>query len=90
MDAGIGLGLDIDQSLVRGVEGNDGVLSPFVAEQDKGASQTLGLSVIIYLGSEVTAFIFVEDELIAVDGVSENKILELLKGWVFKRDSLVS
>jgi len=78
VDAGIGLGFDVNQPFVRSVKGNDGMLTPIVAEQDKGAPQTLGLSVVIHLGGEVAALILIKDKLIATREVFENKIPELL------------
>ena len=90
MDAGIGLGLNINQAPVRGVEGDDGVLSSLKTEQDKGTPQARGLSTVIDLGGEVAALILIKDELIAAGGVAENKIPELLEGRIFEYDSLAS
>ncbi|MBA7614482.1 hypothetical protein ES703_21747 [subsurface metagenome] len=90
MNAGIGLGFDINQASVRGVKGNDGVLSPLIAEQDKGTPQTLGLSIIVDIGSEVAALILIKDKLVAAGGVSENKIPEFSEGWVFEYNSLAT
>ena len=87
MDAGVGLGFDINQPSVRGVKGDDRVLAPIIAEQDKGRPQTLGFSIIIDVGGEVAALILIEDKLVAAGGVSENKVPEFLEGWVFEFNS---
>lgn len=90
VDASIGLGFDINQAPVRSIEGDDGMLASVVAEQDKGTPQPLSLGVVIDLGGEVAALILIEDKLVAVGGVSENKIPELLEGRVFELNSLAS
>jgi hypothetical protein len=61
-----------------------------MAEQDKGAPQTLGLSIIIDVGGEVATLILIKDKLIAAGGISENKVSEFLKGGVFEFNSLVT
>jgi len=60
------------------------VLPPVKAEQDKGAPQTSGISIIIHLGGEVAAFILIKHKLIAAGGVFENKVLYLFEGRVFE------
>lgn len=88
MDDGIALGFDINESPVCRVKGNNGVLPPFVAEQDKGTLQARHLSIIIYLGGEVAALILIKNKLVAAGEVLKNKILELLEGRVFECKSL--
>ncbi len=88
MDAGIGLGFDINQASVGGVKGDNRVLSPLKAEQDESTPQTLGLSIIADLGGEVPALVFIKDKLVAAGGVSEDKIPELLKSWIFEYNIL--
>ena len=90
MDAGVGLGFDINQSPVRGLKGDYGVLPPLIAEQDKGTPQTLGLSVVIHIGGEVATLIVIEDKLIPAGGVLENKVPELLEGGVFECSNLAA
>ena len=90
MDAGIGSGFNINQPPVRGLKGDDSVLSPLKAEQDKGTPQALGLSIIIHVSGEVAALISIKDKLIAAGGVPENKIPELLEGRVFEYNSLTT
>ena len=66
------------------------MLPPVKAEKDKGTPQTLGLSIIIHVSSEVAALILIKDKLVVAGRISENKIPELLEGWVFKFNSLAS
>ena len=84
MNSGIGLGFNINHPPVGGVKGDDGVLSPVIAEQDKGTPQTLGVSIVIHVSGEVATLILIKDKLIAASGVCENKIPELVEGWVFE------
>ena len=90
MNAGVGLGFDVNQASVRGVKGDDRVLAPIIAEQDKGRPQTLGLSIIIDVSGEVAALILIEDKLVAAGEISENKIPEFLEGRVSEFNSLVT
>ena len=90
VDATIGLGLTINQASVRGVKGDNSVLSPLKAEQYKATPQTLGLSIIADLGGKVAALILIKDKLVPAGGISENKIPELLEGGVFEYNSLAT
>ena len=72
------------------MKGDDSVLPSIVAEQDKGAPQTLGVSIIIDVSGKVAALILIKDKLITAGGVSENKIPEFLKGGVSECNRLAT